>query len=325
MGCDSTSDLPTKRQADVNEFLLLLGYTAFGGRLKLDDPWRYVYYPEADYAFLAGVTANVYLRADGIRVHTRTQLWRSKTDSDFQNFTIRQLKKRFGGTFQTDAGTNRYFRYDGPDRRDAEAGVYRSYFTFQNNHATAGVYLQNMSREGSFNYKEMPLAVRHAHASVNLGNMLVPFLVAMIEEFFRSSYVAILRYSPRREQILKDVRLSVAEIASYEGSGLTLDDVAARRMSFQSVSKVSEQFKNLDKRFDVAGWLRAPYRRRRESLHASIERLVEQRHALAHRAEMNPLYDYTAAKRDHETLGAAAQRVYKHLVRLNSWAAEEAG
>ena len=54
-----------------------------------------------------------------------------------------------------------------------------------------------------------------------------------------------------------------------------------------------------------------------KSLYQTIERLVEHRHALVHRAVVVRSYDQDSALADVDTVPVAIERVYSELVRVN--------
>ena len=259
-----------------------------------------------------------------VAVGTRTRSWRSRADAEFQNRTIRELKRRFGGTFRSDRGANRYFPLHGPDRREAEAGAFRAFSIFGDNYASAGLYIQNMPI-GDSKHRELPEVLRFVFPVVNASNMIVPFFVAITEEYFRSTYVALLRYSPKRDDVLRNIRLTAAEAAQIRDDGELLEEVVARtKMSFQNLERVQSQFKALNSRYDVAGWLRQPYRSRQETPYDTLSRLVSHRHALVHRAVILSAYDNVDADRDLKSIRAGVNRIYTNLVGLHGWSAEAA-
>lgn len=136
MGCDAINYLPKNcKKREVEEFLYLLGYEKLPPRSSLTgNAISYYFYKEENYKYVAGVLSEVYLTKKGSpRVETHTSIWRSRHDSDFHNWTIKQLKKRFGGYFVSDEGKNRYLKYDSPYIEKAEGGCYRAYSYFSEN------------------------------------------------------------------------------------------------------------------------------------------------------------------------------------------------
>src|SRR5258708_39863779 len=98
MGCDASNDLAGASKRAVEEFLELLGYRRSTRHFaRLPGASYFSYFKSDDYRHVTGVGATVVPYPEGVVVHTRTTVWRSKTDSEFHNRTIRQLGKRFGG------------------------------------------------------------------------------------------------------------------------------------------------------------------------------------------------------------------------------------
>jgi len=323
MGFDAVSNLSARR-SEVQDFLRLLGYRPVRAVFPRKGESAFVYFPEHDYAFVTGVEATVFPGEERtINVYTRTRVWRSKADTDIHNNTLRQLNKRFGGAFHSDMGAGRYFIYTGPDRRDAEAGAYRAFSIFEDNYSSAGLFVQNIPGKES-NYRELPPALRFVYPPVNAANMVVPFLVAIVEEYLRSTFVALLRYSPARENLLKTVKITAAEAVRIRDTNALIEEEAARKLSFQDLVQVQHHFKALNAKYDIGGWLRHPYRRRKESLYATIERMIQQRHSLVHRARLYGNYGHVEAEKDLRIVGVAVTRIYQKLASLHGWA-QEAG
>ena len=119
------------------------------------------------------------------------------------------------------------------------------------------------------------------------NNLLVPYMIAVWEEFFRATFAACLRYSKQREAALKRAKLSHADLEKLAIGSVQVERSVAEFFSFQRPSAIAEAFKLLDPKLDLAAPLRKPYRRRRVSLYDSIEVLVEQRNALVHAGDIS--------------------------------------
>jgi len=98
-----------------------------------------------------------------------------------------------------------------------------------------------------------------------------------------------------------------------------LEEAATKSMSFQNIGKISTYFKELDKRYDIHGVLRKPYRRRKETLYEAVERIFNQRHSLIHQANISTTYITEKAKKDVEDIEAAITRVYDMIITENKW------
>jgi hypothetical protein len=148
---------------------------------------------------------------------------------------------------------------------------------------------------------------------------MVPFLVSAIEDYFRSLYIALLRYSPNRERIIQNARLQGPELAAIDRGELTVPEAVAKWMSFQDLTKINAAYKELNPKYDLHGILKRPYGRHKASFWELLNRLITQRHALIHRAELAIDYKPNQLKRDIYLVEKALWRVYQELVKLNSW------
>jgi hypothetical protein len=151
------------------------------------------------------------------------------------------------------------------------------------------------------------------------NNTLIPFIVAANEDYFKSTFVALLKYSPKREVFLKGLRLQGEQLSAIAVGGSSVEEQVAESLPFQNISAVCRHFSSLDPSLDLAGTLRKPYRRRKLSLFDSIEALVVGRHDFIHRA----LIDITLTDdRVNEILydvEAAITRVYRRITDHYGW------
>lgn len=316
MGIDAYNTLPegTKKK-DVIEFLELLGYKS------LDNKYFY-FFSEDDYKFVTGISATVF-DGDQIEVHTRTTIFRSKGDSDFHNYTIRQLKKRFGGTFSSDYGKGRYVLSPPVDREKDESGCFIAYRNFRNNIVTANIYLD--SREIKFGIeltseiiKDYPF-IASIHPIIISNNILIPYIVSCVEDYFKSSYIALLKYSNKKISVLKNSRILPEDLLSISKGELTVEMAITKTMSFQNINKINSYFRDLDNSLDISGTLKKPFRRRKRSLFDSINNIFEQRHLLIHQNTVSS--DYTTEKitKDINDVKEAIKRVYKKIIITYGW------
>jgi hypothetical protein len=323
MGYDCYNHLPIKtRKRDVEEFLTILGYERIKrGPFLIKNGTPFSYYRDEDYKYITGVLAEVFFDDDRVlKVHTRTIIWCSRYDLDFQNFTMRQLKKRFGGYFVSDLGRNRYFKKEGQYLEKAEAGCHQVYYRFYDNVQTVGILLQSAKDLGK-GFPSIPgiTEINILNPQIILANMLVPFLVSVLEEYFRSTYIALLKYSPKRESIIGNTRIAGDELITVDRGELSLEQVITRTKSFQDIKRICQSFKEIDSSLDIGGLLKKPYRGRKESIYETIERVILQRHEFIHNAIINPSYTLDQAERDANTIVAGVERIYRGLIKHHRW------
>ncbi|HEX7679523.1 MAG TPA: hypothetical protein VF713_15430, partial [Thermoanaerobaculia bacterium] len=189
------------RIADVREFIELLSYRRQGVlRYEGQAYEEYYFFDDLDYHSWSGVELSLHQREDRrVVVSTRSAVGRSFYDLAHQNYTIFNLRKRFGGDFETDEGRNRYQRSATGPTSPAASGCHLAFNRFGTNLIKAAYY--HSSRQFA---REMLMPSPRFKAMLDFdpralaNNALVPYLVATLEDYFKSSFVAILRYSPRK-------------------------------------------------------------------------------------------------------------------------------
>ena len=254
----------------------------------------------------------MYYRPSGeIAVETRTPIGRSYYDLAKQNATIGGLKKQFGGTFTTDEGKGRYLRaMMGPPSAPC-SGCKIAFDRFGFNLVRA--LLCHQSQQFPDHPPGKWKVLQELDPRILANNTLVPFLVAAMEEYFKATFVALLRYSPRKETFLKGVRLQGDQLVRISDSETTIEDEVADSLSFQRPSAICKNFDALDPKLDLAGVLRKPFRRRKQSLLDSLEAVVVNRHEFIHRATLDMSLSDERITDTIYDLDSAMTRVYRRI------------
>jgi hypothetical protein len=282
----------------------------------------YTWADSRDYKSHSGVELDIYRTPAGaITLTTRSTVSRSYWDLSHQNRTLKLLRDLFGGHFVTDAGRNRYWRPEGPEPIPAESGCMLARWHFHNSLMIAHVYLD--ARQFGGELARSVATGLHFIDRMNprflSNNMFLPYLVAIWEDYFKSTYIALLKYSKDRKAVLKRARLSHEHLEEIAIGTESVESALAGSFTFQRPSVIAEHFRSLDPRLDLAAAFRRPYRRRRVSLYDSIETLVESRHEFVHTGNIQTtLTDsaLTAALSDFE---AAIDRAYVRIYEVNRW------
>ncbi len=320
MSYTSTSVVrPSATVAQVREIAELLGYRRIYDGLKVSSrASSYIWYDEVDYRSWSGVELDIYKTTEGpVEVTTRSTVSRSHWDLVHQNRTLKLLRDLFGGYFETDAGRNRYWRPGGPPPLPISSGCYLARWRFHNNVGRAQVYLMTRKLEGEI-ARDTPTGLElidQFNPRLLSNNLLVPYMIAVWEEFFRATFTACLRYSKQREAALKRVKLTHADLEKLLVSSVQVERAVAEAFTFQRPSAIAEAFKLIDPKLDIAGAMRKPYRGRKANLYESIENLVEGRNCLVHTGELDlRLFDkqLTTAMAD---LTEAINRAYNYLAK----------
>jgi hypothetical protein len=314
MGYDCTCYLAEGTKfPEVEEFLHYLGYDKVR-------KGSFYYFESKDYLSITGVLATIKTANDNqLHVFLRAQIFASNTDIVHFNKTAMQLRKRFGGYFVSDFGRNRYIHDVKTDRVKAEAGCHQAYTNFENNITTAIIYTEY----ARFDVQYPPIGefpeIDESNPTIISNNLVVPFLVSLAEEYFRSSFIALLKYSDKKDSILKNSRIFSDDLIGISEQILTVEEAVARSKSFQNIDKIASNFKDLDQRLDIGGILKKPYRRRKETLYTSMDNLFEQRHSQIHRNQIRLDYTNDKLQRDIDNLKISIERSYLHFIDIYGW------
>jgi hypothetical protein len=327
MGCYSSNYLPPgTRLKTVDEFLRLLGYESIrkvrnrGNRAR-----TYYFYRDDDYKYTTGILARLSEdpQKKCLVVETSTSAWRSKFDSDFHNYTVKQVRARFGGYFVSDYGENRLLKYDGPVREKAEAGLYKAFASFHSNLQRVRIFNSHTSFLAPFDRKYETSVTTDVIGSLDprvvAANLAVPFIVAALEGFFRSAYIALLLYSPKREKIFRGAKLRPNELDGIERGDYSASEAVAKWMSFQDMNQVSVAFKEVEPGLDIHGILKRPHGGRRGSFWEPLVRIIAQRHRLIHEADLKLGYHPQSLSKDVDLAEKSVKCVYNRLIDLRGW------
>ncbi len=149
------------------------------------------------------------------------------------------------------------------------------------------------------------------------ANIYLTYLCAVLEEYFRTTFIALLRFSDKKEKIL-NCKLSSYELMDIDSGKTSVEEAYARTVSFQNVKSISSNFMDLDK-IDIMSVLKKPYRRRKKSLYTQMDEVFERRHRMIHRVDLDSNYDSKQLEKDIDDMAAAVKRIYKFLCKKNDW------
>jgi len=275
----------------VRDVVDLLGYIQVNDGLKV--PGRtdgYMWAERKDYKSYVGVELDIYRREDNtIVVATRSRVGRSYWDLIQQNRTLKMLRDLFGGYFITDAGRNRYWRPDHKPPAPEASGCFLARWRFHNALIKPRLYISQRGFEQP-NARPVPIGfhvIEEMNPRLFSNNLVLPYLVAIWEEYFRASFIALLTYSPQRETAFKKVNFNQSQLESIAANMINVEEAVANSFSFQRPTTIAKNFKLLDSNIDLAGVLRKPYRRRKKSLFDTIELCVEDHNEFVHSGQIN--------------------------------------
>jgi hypothetical protein len=312
--CDPKTSLKV-----VKEVVELLGYQKVEDGLKVPDrkgsdrKGSYFWIERKDYRSYVGVELDIYKKKGGsVVVTTRSTAARSYWDLVQQNKTLRLLRDLLGGYFTTDAGRNRYWHPEGPPSKPVSSGCYLARWHFNNALIKPRIYLSQRGL-GQPNAKPDPTGLwilDDMNPRFFSNNLLMPYLFAIWEEYFKASFVAMLRYSNQREAAFKRARLNQNHLEMIAMGQSTIEEALAESLSFQRPSIIASNFKLIDPKFNLATPLRKPYRRRKESLFDTIESYVEHRNEFVHTGNMDTQFSDKKVEKAINDFEVAVDRCY---------------
>ncbi len=321
--CSENRLPPGTKLADVNEFVELLDYKrngtlAFDG-IKLN---CYFWFDDDEYRSWSGIELDSYVDAETkeVIVGTRTVISRSYFDLIHQNKTISAIRKRFGGQFSTDAGTGRYFRQEDNPPPPAASGCHLSFSRFGSNLIKAHHYINSLQFINEPKELAQPTDMSPRTLS---NNMMISFLVSIMEDYLKSCFIALLKYSPSKEAFLRNIRLQGDQLARIANNEISVEAMVAETLSFQRVSAACKHFEAIDKKLDLAGALRRPFRRRQKSLFDLLEELVVTRHNFVHRAKLDSGYSAMSLIHIIHDIDVAMTRIDRAISNRYGWSTIE--
>lgn len=310
----------------VIEFAELLGYRRNGtyAHLGLRETASLIYFDEKDYRSWQPIELSIGISNERgcIYVHTRTSIGRSHYDFAMQNRTVREFRRRFGGSVIKDGGNGD--GYDpGPPVPPAASGCYLAVQGFDWNLTRVNSCLHGgfvPSKNDSLQAMEKIWPqMRELNPEIFVSNVILTYLVSVLEDYFKSTYVALLTYSDRKASILKGIRLSGEQLSRISEGELTVEEAAAETLSFQRLAAIGRNFADIDPKLDILAPLKRPYRRQKVSLLDRLEQLVTRRHDLIHGMHLDTDLDREKLAALIHDLTVSISRVYQQITSNFGW------
>jgi len=268
----------------------LLGYVKQKNEFKIKELMAsYSWYEFENYRSYVGVELYIYKEKGVISVHTSTRAGRSYWDLEQQNKTIKYIKDYFNGSFSTDEGTNRYFIMDEKIPTELEAGLFISRWVYNNALIKPKIYLNSRNLQGEIARPDSTGIIQMDELNPRFfsNNLLIPYLVAIWEEYLKTSFIVLLKYTDNRDKVFKEARFSMNNLKDISDGKLSVEEALVEKLSFQRPRMISENYKKLDDRLDIFSVLNRPISNRKMSLFESIEKIIELRNIFVHEGRMD--------------------------------------
>lgn len=314
MGYDASVCIKKKyTKSAIEKILLLMGYEKRGEIFYCGN--------DDEYKLFTGVTVWLSNENEQERIYrVRTSIFALGYDLKKMNETLRSLKQYCDASFKSDYGKNRYFPEDNLIK-GAESGCYFAVEKLFNNfssfrHALSKYPADLEADKSVYEMYGVPMP------SVFNANVYSTYLCSLIEEYFRATYIALLKYSDRKEKIL-NVKFSPYDITDISNGKKTVEEAFANTLSFQNIHKICSNFHALDNKLDIGKALKEPYHKRKRNLYEQVDNILERRHSLIHHLELDANYSTENLQKDIDDITVAIKRVYRYLCQYYGWEEQE--
>ena len=316
---------PNAKQKDVLELLNLLQYKHVARSPKIPNVSsvtnHFFWFEDDKYRSWSGVELMLFTRNKRLYVTTHTNASRSYFDTEHQNKTIRLLKKYFGGEFVTDNGKGRYLVKTAQSPEPAASGCHIAFNRFGSNMIRPLVYF---GRRKFHNLDSDEIS--HVHR-VDIANprftsnaMILPYIMSVAEEYWKSTFIAMLRYSSSKLNAIKDLpKLSPIAISQISTGEKTVEQAISEPLSFIGISKVCENFSKIDKKLNFAGLLMKPYGRRKTNLYKMLDDLANIRNGIIHNAGSDYFLTDLEIRVAFRSVSDAVEICYRDLTAKRHW------
>ncbi|WP_139182154.1 MULTISPECIES: hypothetical protein [unclassified Ruminococcus] len=144
---------------------------------------------------------------------------------EFLNTTIRKIKKHFGGYFISDNGRNRYYENKPDNSTPSERGCYSAHERLSNRFNELLFLLCKVNQE--HDYDELIESFGIPSSSTLLSNLSTTYLSSIIENYFREFYIALIKYSDKKEKIITSANFNKNDLFEVAEGKLTIEGAVA--------------------------------------------------------------------------------------------------
>jgi hypothetical protein len=265
---------------------------------------HYHWFEEKDFISYDGVEATIYpvrveekttYKCSDWALHTRTRVSASPSDIKMQNDVIRKAKQKYDGIFINDySGRNKYTPVEDDNRDAPSRGIYLTY-NYVIEQISSLKFAIPEPDEQLNSYKGTNLeTLSEIDPTRVLYNALVPFAVASLERFFAQTFKILLKYNPESQKKIEkqSKKIELKDVLAIQSGNNSIEDIISSWYSFQNINSIHIAF---DEWFGINFW--SLIRRRKKvgqkihSLEKSINKLIEFRHGVIHRFEIDRQLD----------------------------------
>lgn len=316
MGYDSSNIISKKyRHTEIEDYLLQIGFK------KIEKNFFY-YFDYENYTSFSGIDLTIVEDKKFYSLHLHSFASASVGDLLKMNQTTKSLLRYFGGYFQSDLGRNRYFpiKY-GFDVKGAECGCLLSYSNFKHNLLRVHLYLRSVNYKGPISKISGIPQMDSLNPEIVSNHLIVPFLVSIIEDYFKTCYSVLFKFSNIKiqEKILKNYKILPDDLIKISKKEISIIDVIIKKMSFQNIDSIIKYFNELNEKLRIDYFFHKPYRRKKMAHYLFLESLFNQRHDIIHRHIISIQYSTLKLKKDIKNIEFILNTVHKYIMSVYNW------
>lgn len=260
------------------------------------------WFDETQYKSMDGIEAVVYPNEENSNgnkwaIFTRSRVWASAYDKQKQNEVIKNARKLFGGNFYNDsAGKNRYTVIDKTEFiLPQESGIFQVYERIKSQIVKLKGAIDDHKESSNFDlkpgtHKDIVKMVNDNRPSLALYNSLLPFLVSVLEHYFRELFTVLIEFDKTGHSRIQDLKLrelkefnTVEDIYKIAKKEDKIESLIAKGYNFQNLELVTQTFKkHLD--IDIKRILKTRKKigRKTVMIFDELEDLIQRRHWMIH-------------------------------------------
>ena len=223
----------------------------------------------------------------------------------------------------TDEGKGRYLQINGQPPEPSASGCHLAFSSFGSNLIRARQYYDNRKFGDKKQESSGIYWLDRYNPRLLSNNFILTFLVSISEDYWKSTYIALLKYTENKESIFKTGRIYPERLVQISNGELTIEEGFAESISFARISNVCTQFKNLDKKLDFAAVLKKPYGRKKKNLFDTLEEMTEIRNLIIHEASLPVMLEEEYIKDSINILHDSTEKCYKELTKIKGWTFEK--
>jgi len=197
--------------------------------------WLFIYAPESTGLDTARTVFHAYSNAG-----------RSYEDLEAQNNVIRALRQKFTGSLEnSETGKNSYLPNDITRLSPAEKACGYAYLHFQHNLGRASMSIQDIDKQHIKLSKLMPYAFT-MHPGVVRNNILLPFLVAILEALLKDFFIAYIDSHPAIQDRIyeKKSKVDYVVLKQLMKNEKTIAQIESSEYSFQNLLSAHTAYRN---------------------------------------------------------------------------------